>query len=76
MLATLPCSLIPPRRNETGSTSARYCILKYVDPISRQVWKRSVIRYLFWKGEPPVEVYNEVENAYGDKTMNRTSVVK
>ncbi|KAG5313534.1 SETMR methyltransferase, partial [Pseudoatta argentina] len=37
---------------------------------------RSVIRYLVWKGKTPVEVYNEVETAYGDKGMNRTSVFK
>ncbi|KAG5322949.1 MOS1T transposase, partial [Pseudoatta argentina] len=37
---------------------------------------RSVIRYLVWKGKTPVEVYNEVKIAYGDKGMNRTSVFK
>ncbi|KAG5328400.1 GVQW3 protein, partial [Acromyrmex charruanus] len=37
---------------------------------------RSVIRYLVWKGKTPVEVYNEVKTAYGDKGMNRTSVFK
>ncbi|KAG5313222.1 MOS1T transposase, partial [Pseudoatta argentina] len=37
---------------------------------------RSVIRYLIWKGKTPVEVYNEVKTAYGDKGMNRTSVFK
>ena len=36
---------------------------------------RSVICYLVWKGDPPVDVYNEVKTAYGDKAMNRTSVV-
>ncbi|KAG5319264.1 SETMR methyltransferase, partial [Pseudoatta argentina] len=36
----------------------------------------SVIRYLVRKGKTPVEVYNEVETAYGDKGMNRTSVFK
>ncbi|KAG5322887.1 SETMR methyltransferase, partial [Pseudoatta argentina] len=36
----------------------------------------SVIRYLVWKGKTPVEVYNEVKTAYGDKGMNRTSVFK
>ncbi|KYN16305.1 PREDICTED: putative uncharacterized protein FLJ37770 [Trachymyrmex cornetzi] len=37
---------------------------------------RGVIRYLVWKGKTPVEVYNEVKTAYGDKAMNRTSVFK
>ncbi|KAG5322253.1 GVQW3 protein, partial [Pseudoatta argentina] len=37
---------------------------------------RSVIRYLVWKGKTPVEVYNEVKTAYGDKGMNRTNVFK
>ncbi|KAG5324866.1 SETMR methyltransferase, partial [Pseudoatta argentina] len=37
---------------------------------------RRVIRYLVWKGKTPVEVYNEVKTAYGDKGMNRTSVFK
>ncbi|KAG5323444.1 GVQW3 protein, partial [Pseudoatta argentina] len=37
---------------------------------------RSVIRYLVWKRKTPVEVYNEVKTAYGDKGMNRTSVFK
>ncbi|KAG5327327.1 MOS1T transposase, partial [Pseudoatta argentina] len=37
---------------------------------------RGVIRYLVWKGKTPVEVYNEVKTAYGDKGMNRTSVFK
>ncbi|KAG5323504.1 GVQW3 protein, partial [Pseudoatta argentina] len=37
---------------------------------------RSVIRYLIWKGKTPVEVYNKVQTAYGDKGMNRTSVFK
>ncbi|KAG5305971.1 SETMR methyltransferase, partial [Pseudoatta argentina] len=37
---------------------------------------RSVIRYLVWKGKTPVEVYNEVKTAYGDKGMYRTSVLK
>ncbi|KAG5319567.1 MOS1T transposase, partial [Pseudoatta argentina] len=37
---------------------------------------RSVIRYLVWKGKTPVEVYNEVKTACGDKGMNRTSVFK
>ncbi|KAG5313020.1 SETMR methyltransferase, partial [Pseudoatta argentina] len=37
---------------------------------------RSVIRYLVWKEKTPVEVYNEVKTAYGDKGMNRTSVFK
>ncbi|KAG5319256.1 GVQW3 protein, partial [Pseudoatta argentina] len=37
---------------------------------------RSVIRYLVWKGKTPVEVYNKVQTAYGDKGMNRTSVFK
>ncbi|KAG5315365.1 SETMR methyltransferase, partial [Pseudoatta argentina] len=43
---------------------------------SRQCEIRSVIRYLVWKGKTPVEVYNEVKTAYGDKGMNRTSVFK
>ena len=37
---------------------------------------RSVICYLVWKGKPPVEVYNEVNTTYGDKAMNRTSLLK
>ncbi|KYQ52766.1 hypothetical protein ALC60_08105 [Trachymyrmex zeteki] len=37
---------------------------------------RGIIRYLVWKGKTPVEVYNEVKTAYGDKAMNRTSVFK
>ena len=37
---------------------------------------RGVIRYLFWKGITPVEVYNEVKTVYADKDMNRTSVSK
>jgi len=38
--------------------------------------KRNVIRYLFWKGKPAVEVFNEVENACGDNDLNRTSMFK
>jgi len=38
--------------------------------------KRSVIRYLFWKGKPAVKVFNEVENACGDNDLNRTSMFK
>ena len=37
---------------------------------------RAVIRYLVWKGKPPVEIFNEVKSAYGDCAMNRTSVYK
>ena len=36
----------------------------------------SVIRYLVWKGNTLVEVYNEVKTANSDKPMNRTSVFK
>ena len=30
-----------------------------------------VIHYLVWMGKTPVEAYNEVKTAYGDKAMNR-----
>ena len=35
-----------------------------------------VIRYLVWKVKTPVEVYNEVETAYGDQAINPTTVIK
>jgi hypothetical protein len=34
------------------------------------------IRYLVWKTKTPVEFYNEVKTVYGDKAINRTSVLK
>ena len=33
-----------------------------------------VIHYLVWMGKTPVEAYNEVKTAYGDKAMNCMSV--
>ena len=39
----------------------------------RNIWRPPLSR---WKGKTPVEVYNEVKPAYGDKAMNRTSVFK
>ena len=35
-----------------------------------------VICYLVWKEKTPVEVCNEIKTTYGDKAMNRTSVLK
>ena len=34
------------------------------------------ICYLILKGKTPVQAYNEVKTAYGDKAMNHTSVFK
>ena len=36
----------------------------------------SIIHYLVWKAKPPVEVYNEVKTAYGDKAMNLSGKFK
>jgi hypothetical protein len=38
--------------------------------------KYAVSCYLVWEGKTPVEVYNEVKTAYGDKAISRTSVFK
>ena len=49
--------------------------VKSVNPISRQV-QNTRCHPLSRKGKIPVEVYNEVKTAYGDKAMNRTIVFK
>ena len=83
MLATLVCSLIPPLHYEIGSRSVHWELSiqnRFHEKKSIQSPAKckicSIIRYLVWKRKTPVEVYNKVKTAFGDKAMNRTRVVR
>lgn len=78
MFATLPCSLTFLPHTKTGSRSVhlelsiRQHVLSIRSHAKGEIY--CIIRFLVWKGKPPVEVYNEVKTACGDKAMNRTTV--
>ena len=82
MLATLsvawflPSATRPVRGQYVENCRCSSRFVKNVNPISCKCKICGIIHYLVWKGKTPVEVYNEVKTAYGDKAMNHTSVFK